>query len=322
MSEETTLIAKTAKQLFKSGDDGDFARQWHALEESGLTQLLVSAERGGVGGSWHDLFAVQWEAGRAATRLPAGEAIIAHWLADQAGIAPPSGFGSFVLARSGDTLHDVPYGRQSAWVIGRNADGMTVVTENAHCVQAAQNIAGEARDTLSTKRDAEPFDTDAINRELTVIAALMRLGQICGAIASVVELTSSYVQTRHQFGKTLSGFQAVQQSLAELISEAAATQCAARAATLEADRVGPYQAWYAIGAAKLRANMAIGLIASVAHQLHGAIGFTQEYALNSYTRRLWAWRSEAGNDRYWAEALGRHAIERGPANAWADLTSH
>jgi acyl-CoA dehydrogenase len=321
MSEESTLIAKTAKQLFTSADDADFARQWRAVEDSGLPLLLVSEDRGGSQGHWSDLFAVQWEAGRAATWLPVGEAIIAHWLAEQAGIKPPSGFGTFFVTDFGDTLRDVPHGAQAAWVIGRNVKGSTVLAERPPLLFTAENVAGEPRDTLSTAHDSKTLNSGTINRDLMALAALMRLGQICGAVSGVVELTSNYVQTRHQFGKPLSGFQAVQQNLAELITEAAATQCAARAATHVSDRTGPYQAWYAIGAAKLRANMAIGLTTSLAHQLHGAIGFTQDYALHSYTRRLWSWRTEAGNDRYWSEVLGRYAADRGAANAWADLVS-
>jgi acyl-CoA dehydrogenase len=64
---------------------------------------------------------------------------------------------------------------------------------------------------------------------------------------------------------------------------------------------------FEIAAAKLRTNMAIGTGTSIAHQVHGAIGFTHEYDLHRYTRRLMGWRSEFGNDR-----IGRNAPGRSP----------
>ena len=75
-----------------------------------------------------------------------------------------------------------------------------------------------------------------------------------------------------------------------------------------------------IAAAKLRANQAIGSATAIAHQVHGAIGFTREYALRGATQRLWSWRSEFGNDRYWSDRLGRAVIERGADAFWDDLT--
>ena len=41
---------------------------------------------------------------------------------------------------------------------------------------------------------------------------------------------------------------------------------------------------------------AAGIGAAIAHQMHGAIGFTQEHQLHYLTRRLWSWRDEFGNE--------------------------
>ena len=47
------------------------------------------------------------------------------------------------------------------------------------------------------------------------------------------------------------------------------------------------------------------------HQAHGAIGFTREYGLHHYTRRLLAWRDEHGTDAHWAIELGRRVAAHG-----------
>jgi hypothetical protein len=41
--------------------------------------------------------------------------------------------------------------------------------------------------------------------------------------------------------------------------------------------------------------------------------------LRQATQRLWSWRSEYGNDRYWSERLGRAVIARGADTFWSDL---
>ena len=58
---------------------------------------------------------------------------------------------------------------------------------------------------------------------------------------------------------------------------------------------------------------AAGTGAAIAHQVHGAMGFTYEHSLHHATRRLWAWREEFGNEAVWARAPrpdGRRARRR------------
>jgi acyl-CoA dehydrogenase len=126
-----------------------------------------------------------------------------------------------------------------------------------------------------------------------------------------------HVNTRQQFGKPLSKLQAVQQSLAIAAIEAAAVNSAGQAAALALDR-GP--ALFEVAAAKLRTNIAIGQAVGIVHQVHGAIGFTEEYPLHPLTNRLASWRSEFGGDRYWADILGAMAARWGGSGLWAELT--
>jgi acyl-CoA dehydrogenase len=123
---------------------------------------------------------------------------------------------------------------------------------------------------------------------------------------------------RKQFGRAIGQFQAVQQQLALFAADVAAVACATRGACRAASRG---DAGFQIAAAKLRANQAIGLATACAHQVHGAIGFTWDHPLHHATQRLWSWRSELGNDRYWSERLGASVAERGAANFWSDLTA-
>ena len=151
------------------------------------------------------------------------------------------------------------------------------------------------------------------------MGALIRTAQIAGALDAALAQSVAYANERVQFGKPIAKFQALQQSLAVFAEEAAAANCAAQAAFAAA---GKYDgaAEFEIAAAKLRANMAIGIGTGIAHQTHGAIGFTREYSLHPLTRRLWSWRSEFGNDRLWSQRLGRAVVGAGADAFWQNLT--
>jgi alkylation response protein AidB-like acyl-CoA dehydrogenase len=75
-----------------------------------------------------------------------------------------------------------------------------------------------------------------------------------------------------------------------------------------------------IAAAKTFAGEAAGAGAAIAHQMHGAIGFSREYALQLRTRRLWSWRDEHGNEAEWSAWLGTMLCTRGADALWAAIT--
>jgi alkylation response protein AidB-like acyl-CoA dehydrogenase len=133
-------------------------------------------------------------------------------------------------------------------------------------------------------------------------------------------MTAGYARERRQFGRAIGQFQAVQQNLAVLAGQAAS---AAAAAGLAAEAVAAWGPGLlpAVAAAKVRTGEAAGQAAAIAHQVHGAIGFTQEHRLHHYTRRLWAWRDAFGREAEWAQVLGRHLIAAGPDGLWPAITA-
>ena len=60
---------------------------------------------------------------------------------------------------------------------------------------------------------------------------------------------------------------------------------------------------------------------SMTVMVFGAIGFTREHILHRYTRRLWAWRDDFGNESEWAEQLGRRVIAAGADELWPMLAA-
>lgn len=68
-------------------------------------------------------------------------------------------------------------------------------------------------------------------------------------------------------------------------------------------------------------NEAVAQVTGIAHQIHGAMGFTAEYSLHLYTKRLWAWRDEYGSESEWNEQLGCLIVERPYPELWHMLTA-
>jgi acyl-CoA dehydrogenase len=73
--------------------------------------------------------------------------------------------------------------------------------------------------------------------------------------------------------------------------------------------------------AKIRVGEAAGEGAAIAHQVLGAIGFTREHVLHRFTRRLWAWRDDFGNESVWAVKLGRLVAAKGADGLWPMLAA-
>jgi acyl-CoA dehydrogenase len=82
---------------------------------------------------------------------------------------------------------------------------------------------------------------------------------------------------------------------------------AAEAAFQLGARIGRRR-WLAAAVAKARASEAAGLVADTAHAVHGAIGVTQEYDLQLYTRRLRAWRVAHGSEAHWNQRIGEQVL--------------
>lgn len=154
------------------------------------------------------------------------------------------------------------------------------------------------------------------------LRAAATVSLMAGAMGQALQLSIDHVNMRQQFGRPLAKFQAVQQALAVMACEVAAVDVAAAAlaSRLDAAAFDDEQAGFEIAAAKLRANRAVGVVTAVAHQVHGAIGFTAEYDLHKLTIPLMRWRSAYGNDAFWAKRLGQMVALRGGAGLWTTLT--
>ena len=292
---------------------------WQALEETGLTLAGSPEEAGGSGGDLVAAADITAAAGAAAAPVPLAETLAAGMLLARAGLAIPPGPLTVAIASGRDgALRRVPYGRLATTVAagagedGEDGDWLAVIAPTGRG-GTGRNLAGEPRDEVGLGEDAEvhgsPAGTaDYARRLLRLFRSLL----IAGAAQRALDLTVTYVKEREQFGRPLARFPTVQQELARMAGEvaliAAATQAAVAAERNAAAAAPAGDTVPAVLATKAQASHCAGIVAAIAHQLHGAIGTTEEHRLRLTTTRLWSWRDEAGAEAECFAELGAAAL--------------
>ena len=281
--------------------------------------LLIGEAEGGFGGTWEDALIVFRLAGFNALAIPVVESILAAFVSQRTtgrGTVAGRTTGIIEDGRFAGEIDGICQGQGADYLVAPHPEGGSIVLAlEGHDLAELRNVAGEMRQSLSLV----DVPVTITKGDIFVLGALARAAQIAGALDAALGKSVDYANERKQFGKNLAQFQAVQQNLATFACEAAAANCAAMGAAQALDRNA--DSVFEVAAAKLRANRAVGAGTALAHQVHGAIGFTEEYPLHPLTRRLWAWRSEFGNDSRWSELLGARITARGANNFWADLTA-
>jgi acyl-CoA dehydrogenase len=316
------------------------ADKWTVLEELGLPLALAGEKAGGF--EVADGLALVGLVARHALPLPLAESLFANHLLARAGLAvaggplsiaptAPSDRLSLIRDRAGWSVdgvaRSVPWARHVDTIVVVATDGprpfVAKVPRGGWIVEeTAESIAGVPGDRVRFKAALSPDELaplpDHLPRELVLSggAALRSIG-MAAAMRRILECTVEYVSERVQFGRPLGKFQVVQHDVAKI---AAQTAAAAAAGDLAAEALANDFDETPIAVAKARAGEAAGIVAGLAHQLHGAIGVTAEYRLHYLTKQLWAWRDEFGGESYWRARLGRRALAAGGPGLWPTVT--
>jgi acyl-CoA dehydrogenase len=269
------------------------------------------------------------------------ETFLASRLLSAAGLKVPEGVLSVSVCHAKDSLelngsqntptlsghaHRIPWGLSCDHLVvvaDRDGQPCVVLIGREALAQSrskwVKNLAGEPRvqfDFVNTPVSAFAPLADAKER-LLCEGALMRAVQMAGALQRSLGYSLQYANDRVQFGRPIGKFQAVQHMLAVLAGHVAASAAAADAA-IELSSEAPEPFFIAV--AKSRVGEAAGKGAEIAHQVHGAMGFTREHNLHHLTRRLWSWRDEFGNETHWQTRIGEMALKQGADNLWPFLT--
>jgi acyl-CoA dehydrogenase len=353
VNDSGNIVAETAARIFAdladpqavnaAGDEAWKAPLWQALADAGLTLAWVPEECGGAGASLADGFAVVEVAGRFAAPVPLVETLLAGWLLGRACIAAPAGAMTVAPARPGDRItldadgtlsgraRGVPFARdaQHIAVLAHGPAGPVVaLVERAACrLTDGANLAGDASNVVTFDRAAPVHVAPAPPRldqaALMLMGAVARSVATAGALTAVLALAVRYANDRVAFERPIAKFQAIQHNLARLAGEVAAAMTAAGSAAdaVAAADVSDDAVFLEAASAKIRSAEAAAEGASIAHQVHGAIGFTKEHVLHRFTLRLLSWRDDFGNESHWAAELGNRVAARGANDFWPLVAS-
>lgn len=337
---EITLIEESARRtiadaltpaVIEASEHGVWAGDlWDRLAAQGLLQPFAIAQDPAEA---LDIEAAVIAAATAsAVPLPVAETILAgSFLAEHrlevatgplslAAFEPGDDELSLMDGRVSGRLDRVPWGRNAVAVIAVVDETFALLDPKAGAITPGANMAAEPRDTIQFDNVAPiavggSTDVEAIMCRGAAVRAL----QLAEAAARVLEMTVEYAGNRKQFGRPIGNFQAIQHQIAAAAGEVASARVAAQQARLAL--ASGKNVLMACAIAKARANDAAGAVARMGHQVHGAIGFTQEYALHRYTRRIQSWRGEFGASAYWNRRIGEEVLRDAHRSVWEIVCS-
>jgi acyl-CoA dehydrogenase len=354
VEEAENIVAQTAERIFSDLADAQTINRdtqggwktplWQALSEAGLPLSWVAEEYGGSGATLAEGFGVLSAAGRFALGVPLAETMLAGWLLSQTGLASPEGEMTVAPAGPKDRItlnadgalsgraRGIPFGHEAKHiaVLAHDPSGKASIAlvSAAKCrIEQNLNLGGDNSDTITFDRVtpvAVKLAPDGFNlTSLLLMGAVVRSLQIAGSLESMLEISVRYSNERVAFEKKISKFQAVQHNLAKLAGESAAALAAATSAAdaFATGAASEEAAFLEAASAKIRCSEAAEKAAAIAHQVHGAIGFTIEHILHRYTLRALSWRDDFGSESYWAVELGKRVAANGADELWPLVAS-
>ena len=203
-----------------------------------------------------------------------------------------------VAARTGDGATDL-----SLLLVEADAAGVSV--ESAPTLDRTKRMGHLRLDGVRVAADAVLGEAgeaaSAIERHLDRGAAAVT-AEIVGAIEGALEMTVQFAKDRTQFGRPIGQYQGVKHPLAEIYVDLECLKSLLYYAAWALDS-SPEEGPSAVSAAKAFGSEAITRAGIDAIQLHGAIGYTEEYDIQLYLKRSkWA-RPAFGDEEHHYERV-------------------
>jgi alkylation response protein AidB-like acyl-CoA dehydrogenase len=159
---------------------------------------------------------------------------------------------------------------------------------------------------------ADVFGADGNARgalvQATQVATVALCAEMVGGMQWILDITVEYAKTRHQFGRPIGSFQAVQHQCADMLlmteSARSATYYAAWTVT-----EGAPNAATAVSIAKAYCSDAFREVGNRGVQVHGGIGFTWEHDLQLYYKRSKGSETMFGDATFHRERIARAVVD-------------
>lgn len=186
-------------------------------------------------------------------------------------------------------------GGPALFIIERNADGQektvldTLSVEKAFAVNF-KNVNAPAETIVGALGKGESY----LNKILPKVT-ILKCGEMLGGLGQVVEMTVEYVKQRNQFDRPLGSLQVIQHYCADMATDLESAKLITyQAASLLSEGIPCAKE---IAMAKAWCNDAYKKATWTAQQVHGGMGFTEEYDLHLFYKHAKA--SELAFESSW-----------------------
>jgi len=305
-----------------------------ALIDAGIPWIGLPESAGGSGGDTFDAaIALQTLSSNTVDLIGVDTGLVASWALTThslpcdrsliATAAEPRNTLTGSRTSSGELLisgnaFEVPADESIKFLLIATDQDLALVSVASGTKYPDKNLAGEARATIEFDNAAAIHHADFYSGfaqiDLLARLALARSIQTSGALIAVRDLTVKYARTREQFGKPISDQQVIAHKLAEISELTLMTQAAVATALASATTLNFAIAKSVSGRCARRASM-------LAHQVHGAMGMSQEYQLGALTTRLWSWTEEAGRPEFWNLYIGKTFLAQPNPRLWDSIVN-
>jgi len=308
---EAILVDQCTPAAIRAIENGGSpAALWRALADNGFLELMASEAAGGAGLELDAIFPIFVAFGRHALPVPAAQSIAARALLRD--VAAPPGMVTLAgharrEAHGCVSAAHVAFGTIADHALA-NVDGALVLLDCAKAERTPTGVRGSQAAALRWPREAIGVPVGDNGSEVAVFGAALHAAAMAGAMERLFAMTLGYCNDRVQFGKAIGKFQSIQHQLSVMAEHVA---CAGVAAELAFEAGARIPALLAAATAKARTSASVPLVASTAHALHGAIGVTEEFDLQLYSRRLHEWRMADGSEAWWNRIVGEAVLGHG-----------
>lgn len=314
---------------------------WHSLVDLGVTALLVPENAGGMSGNMTDVGVVMEELGRVVHPGP-------YWSSCVGATSAASIFGLDALlhalargSRTATLAMEEPGHTFTAWQQPRmsvkngklygekvqvqdavgahelfvttdsgvylaSADAAGLTITGRECIDGSRRFADVRFDGVAAQRVGDNAQlAPVVDRMLVALCA-----DGLGAAQRALEMAVAYACERRQFGQRIGSFQALQHLCADMLQQLELARAGVHYALWAQDATAPAEAHRAAVMCKAYVAETFPQIGANAIQIFGGAGFTWEYDIQLYYKRLLSTQMTWGGSEVWLEQLATLVIDR------------
>jgi 3-oxocholest-4-en-26-oyl-CoA dehydrogenase beta subunit len=187
------------------------------------------------------------------------------------------------------------------FIVDINTPGITVkllktIAGDKQCEVDFHNVKVSGEDVLGEKDKGWPLVEKVLRR-----ASAARCAEMVGGAQQVLKMTLDYAKERVAFGHPIGAFQSLQHRCADMLIDVDGSRYVTYQAAWRINEGLPAAREVAI--ARAWVSRACRRVMSSAHQVHGAIGFSEDHILHFYTKKASASEFSFGDVNYQLEQI-------------------